>query len=75
MKISQGATLFAGLATSQRRGGTSVGAAVLSTVPSYCAKDVDAVNAIPSLEASVTDTFGKAVTLDDVRLLQVGPLI
>lgn len=50
--------------------GTLADAAVLSSYPTYCAKDMD-VNSVPSLADSVKQSFGDNVSLADVELLQV----
>lgn len=64
--------LFVGVATVQWRhgGGGGAYAAVLSSYPEYCGKDMD-LNSIPSLDDSVQASFGGGVSLDDVELLQV----
>ena len=45
-------------------------AAPLPSFPGYCSKNMSR-NAIPSLEQSLTSSFGDSVSADDVQLLQV----
>lgn len=54
--------------------GASTHAATLTSVPWYCAKDMDTTS-IPSLNDSVTQSFGGGVSLADVELLQVGTFV
>lgn len=68
--------LLAGTVSTRWRSesGNSVDAAVLSSYPAYCSKDMEAY-AIPSLEDSVQSSFDGEVSLADVELLQVHALI
>lgn len=65
-------SLVGSISVQWRHGGGGGGAyaAVLSSYPGYCAKDMD-LNSIPSLDDSVQASFGGGVSLDDVELLQV----
>ncbi|CAN0217812.1 unnamed protein product, partial [Ectocarpus sp. 6 AP-2014] len=68
-------SLLVGAISAQwRHGGGGAYAAVLSSYPGYCAKDMD-LNSIPSLDDSVQASFGGGVSLDDVELLQVHAMI
>lgn len=64
-------SLLVGAISAQwQHGGGGAYAAVLSSYPGYCAKDMD-LNSIPSLDDSVQASFGGGVSLAGVELLQV----